>query len=170
MASEEVNGKPPPYDFDSPKKTSHDFAQWAEEQVADAVGKLGPSKAWERYSALCIEKELDGPTMMAISVDDLVNDYKFSKPHAKVVVEYFQPRTSPQPPNLGLTENEMKIVAPLVDKVETCRASCDKFEKMLASLETQKDEKLTEVKEWVENAHSVLNQSHSCLTEEIKTN
>ena len=80
----------------------------------------------------------------------------------------FQPQVASLTPNMGLTETEMKIVAPLVEQAEKCRVSCEQFEKMITSLETQKDEKLAQVNEWFENAHTVLNQSHSHTTEEIK--
>ena len=168
--------QPPPYpepgDQGKVDKKSTDCSQWSEQQVADAVGALGPSKAWKRYAAVCIEEELDGPTMMAISVDDLVNYYKFKMPHARVVVKYFQTQstaTTPAPPIMGLTETEMKMVTPLVDLAEKCGVSGEQFEAMIASLATQQDAQLTQVNEWFEHAHSVLNQAHSHCTADIKT-
>ena len=71
-------------------------------------------------------------------------------------------------PYMGLTEKEMNIMAPLVYQVEKCRLSCKQLEKMLTSLETQKNEQLAQVNKWFEHAHLVLNQSHAFSTGEIK--
>jgi hypothetical protein len=71
-------------------------------------------------------------------------------------------------PYMGLTEKEMNIMAPLVYQVEKCRLSCEQLEKMLTSLETQKNEQLAQVNKWFEHAHLVLNQSHAFSTGEIK--
>jgi hypothetical protein len=79
-------------------------------------------------------------------VDSLVNDHKFKKHHAAVVVKYFHPKASPpqpKPPVMGLTEKEMKLIEPLVSQAERCRDSCERLEQVLASLETQKDQELS---------------------------
>ena len=66
------------------------FSNWTEEQVAVAVGGLGPSKAWQRYAAVCVEEELDGPTMAKMKVESLVKNHNFKEDHAAVVIDYFQ--------------------------------------------------------------------------------
>jgi len=160
---------PPAYDSVDSNSSFNDFSQWSEEQVADAVGKMGLSKAWKRYSTLCLEEELDGMTMKSITIEDL-EKYKFKTVHARAVVNYFQSKTTPFPQKkhvMGLTEKEMKIMAPLVDQVEKCRQSCVKLEQVMVTLQTQKDEKLAQVDKWFQHAHTVLKQSHASITEEI---
>jgi len=152
------------------------FSNWTEEQVAAAVGGLGPSKAWQRYAAVCVEEELDGPTMTIVTVESLVQDYNFKKPHAAVVVNYFQPKTPSQSKEkemklgggLGLTEKEMKLMEPLVGQVERCRASCERLEEVLASLKSQKDQELERMDNWFQQAHEVLTQAPTSTTENIK--
>ena len=68
-----------------------DLSNWDEVRVASAVRQIGPSNAWGRYAALCIEQELDGPTIPGISVAQLVQ-LKVKEHHARVIVTYFQPR------------------------------------------------------------------------------
>ena len=84
------------------------------------MGTLGPSKAWKRYAALCIEEELDGPTIMAMSVDDLINDYEFTKSHARVVVTYFRPQQSTNSTSPASADEipEVKQVVPTQDSAD----------------------------------------------------
>eukprot|EP00457_Paulinella_chromatophora_P005355 gb/GEZN01005372.1/.p1 GENE.gb/GEZN01005372.1/~~gb/GEZN01005372.1/.p1 ORF type:complete len:538 (-),score=82.61 gb/GEZN01005372.1/:143-1756(-) len=166
-----MNPKGPEGPLPAASQSFPDFSSWTEEEVASAVGGLGASKAWKRYAALCVEEELDGQTMTAITVDILIKDYHFKKPHAQVVVNYFQPKASspqPKPPVMGLTEKEMKLMEPLVGQAERCRESCKRLEKVLVSLGTQKEEELARVDQWFRRAHEVLTQSHASTTDGIK--
>ena len=102
-------------------------------------------------------------------MDNLVQEHKFRRQHAQVVLNYFQPLASSPRPDLGLTEVELKIVSSLLAKGEASRSSCAQLEKIVAALEAQKDAKLAELKEWFGNAHTNLHQAEEDLMAEIKT-
>jgi hypothetical protein len=95
--------------------------------------------------------------MTKMKVESLVKNHNFKEHHAEVVVDYFQPKAPSQsnPPGLGLTEKEMKLMEPLVGQVERCRASCERLEEVLASLKSQKEQELERMDNWFQQAQGL---------------
>ena len=88
---------PPPYDFGSHQPQESDKENWTEEEVSEVVAKMGKSKVWQKYAAVCLEKNIDGATMIEATLEDL-EYYGFKRQHARKVMACF--KKMPQWPQL----------------------------------------------------------------------
>lgn len=159
---------PPPYNATNEEKELLSFSQWTVQQVGEAVAKMGSATVWERYAGICIKEELDGATISAATAEDLVKEYGFKIVHARAVVRYFQPDSSDGSRGYGLTEEDTKLIQPIVQLLDQCKQSATRLEGGLTSLEKRREECCDLVQRWFAHALQVLEGARLAALQDIE--
>lgn len=67
------------------KEETVDLKQWDEKQVSHFIRSFGGSACWERYSKLCIKREIDAVTLLGTDEDALV-ELGFNRFHLAAIL------------------------------------------------------------------------------------
>jgi len=129
-----------------------DVKEWTAEDVARFIKTLGKGKVWQRYADLCIEIDIDGPTL-AVATEAHLTELGFHKIHANKVLHELNERTIDHEERptvhreeslpLPLTQKEEERMKLFGDLYELVDESKSKVHEALEKISSQKSQELS---------------------------